>query len=362
MSAAFFSMKRCFLIISLAFFLSSVWAALGFYQQMQTPLGAMHPMFTALKLMTPDNIDQRVIAAINSGNTESLNSYRQEVEQFYLLAAASDFSGSESQYTFSSAGHRLALSVYEPELAQNNVKNRAALPIIIYFHGGGFTSGNIGMINKLAQQLSHKTGSIVITPAYRLAPEHPYPAAFNDSVAALKWVHTQAQKKSQWDNDRIFVAGDSAGGNLAAAVALFSRDNEGPAIAGQILIYPDLYPLEYDFDPQLKALNFQPSAAFLIATAQAYAAQTPSTDDYLSPGKVEDFHDFPATMIITAQFDLFSQEIENYIQQLKQHNISVKHRHYPGLVHGFISMVGLLDEVDDAFSGIDDFIQQYKKP
>ena len=342
--------------VAILLFLALGVAALSLYWQMQTSRGTLHPIFAALKLISTEQANEDFIQALESAEPKALDEYRQKVAQFYRLSGDVTFSGSIEQQQLNLNGHPLGIRVYSPAAAQNQAQRSAKKSVIVYYHGGGWSSGNINMIAKMAKHLANVTNAVVVTPEYRLAPEYPYPAAFNDAYGALQWVTQQARRRG-WDGNRILVAGDSAGGNLAAAVALYSRDHQGPELAGQILIYPDMLPLSHDFDSQLQAIALPPNAAFITATGKVYAGNTDADDPYLSPLAAQHFHRLPPALVITAGFDLLTAESLAYAQKMQNHGVTVETLHYPEVGHGFFSMVAMLDETEAAVQGINTFMQ-----
>jgi acetyl esterase len=218
---------------------------------------------------------------------------------------------------------------YRPEGA-------APLPVVIYFHGGGWVVGNLDSHDTITAELAARTGALVVAVDYRLAPEHPYPAAFHDGRAVLHHV-TDPGKVPGADPTRIVVAGDSAGGNLAAALSLWARDSGGPPLRGQALIYPVL-------DPDLTHPSCRTNAnAPLLTTAgmrwfwQAYLGGALSTDDsYAAPARSRNLTDLPPAFITTADHDPLSDEGHVYARRLREAGVGVEHRAAARLVHGHL--------------------------
>jgi len=178
------------------------------------------------------------------------------------------------------AGRRIPARVYRPKSAG---PGQDPLPVIVYYHGGGFVTGSVEIFDDLARTLGNSTSSIVVSVDYRLAPAHPYPAAVDDAYAALEWVAGNSETLGA-DPARVSVAGDSAGGNLAAVVSLRARDSGGPPIAAQLLYYPGT-DMAGDYESARVfadgyALSREGSSAF----QRAYAGHVDDLrDPYLSP-------------------------------------------------------------------------------
>lgn len=228
--------------------------------------------------------------------------------------------------------------VYRPEHAD-------PLPVVVFFHGGGFIIGGLDSHDRLCRSLSSQSGAIVISVDYRLAPEHPFPAAPEDARTALHWAHENAAELGG-DPDRLMVAGDSAGGNLAASVCLYARDHGGPPISGQLLIYPVI-----DARQDSGSYTEHAEGGFLSATAMAwfwelYAA--PVDDPYGSPIRAEDLAGLPPACVITVECDPLRDEGEAYAARLASAGVPVTTRRYDGMFHGFIGMDHLLPAAKDA--------------
>jgi acetyl esterase len=229
-------------------------------------------------------------------------------------------------------------------------------PAIINFHGGGWVQGNPEQSQWLASRVAARTGAIVISPSYRLAPEHPFPAAIDDAWETVLWVIAHA---ARWgiDPNRIAVMGDSAGGNLAAAVALMARDRGGPNIAAQVLIYPavemyDKYPSELQMpdEPVLTSAN-------MSAFVHLYLADAYGTDDFrASPIRAASHAGVAPAFILTAERDPLLDSGAMYRQALVGAGVPVKYREYAGAVHGFLSIPGAVPVASDALADIVAFV------
>jgi acetyl esterase len=225
--------------------------------------------------------------------------------------------------------------VYWPQ----GVDRSQLLPVIVYFHGGGFVVGSVDIFDSLTRALANATQAVVVSVDYRLAPAHPYPAAFDDCYAATQWVADNIASLGG-DPKKLVVAGDSAGGNLSAVVALKARDRGGPAIAAQIMYYPavDLTDMHYDSKENFMD-GYGLSKAVGKKFEQAYAANvTDFKDPYLSPLYASSVSGLPAALIVTEGFDPLTDAANAYAARLTQSAVSVTTLHYPDMIHGFMSI------------------------
>lgn len=226
----------------------------------------------------------------------------------------------------------LPLRVYRPDLA-------GPLPTLVYFFGGGWTLGSIDTADGISRKLANAVPCQVITVGYRLAPEHPFPTAVHDCHKATQWIAAQPQV----DPARLVVGGDSAGGNLAAAVTLLARDN-GPALAGQLLVYPntlygsDTISMRNGNDPYLFN-NTSVGWYWKHYLADPADGQNPLA----SPLLAESHAKLPPALVITAEYDPLRDEGEYYAEKLHAADVPTTLSRYDGMVHGFFAMSGILD-------------------
>jgi len=217
------------------------------------------------------------------------------------------------------------------------------LPVLAYFFGGGWTLGSIDTSDGICRSLANRAGCMVVTVGYRLAPEFRFPAAVHDCYAAVRWLAANGAEIGA-DPDRIAVGGDSAGGNLAAAVTLLARDRGGPALAGQLLVYPNT---DYRADTASLRDNADPVLFNRTSVAwywQHYLASPSDGDNPLaSPLRADDLHGLPAALVITAEYDPLCDEGELYAKRLAGDGVPVTLTRYDGMIHGFFAMAGALD-------------------
>lgn len=239
---------------------------------------------------------------------------------------------------------RLALRLYRP---QTPVKETP--PLLLYLHGGGFVLGDLDSHDGLCRRLCARSGYAVLAVDYRLAPEHPWPAAHEDAWAALRWAHTHAGELGASSKRGIVVAGDSAGGALAAGLALRSRDENGP-VSAQVLLYPMLdHPdaghasyreLAEGYGLTRDAMDFFITRYF----ARAQDDEAP----YALPLRAVNHADLASALVITAEYDVLRDEGEAYAQALTAAGVPAQLSRYPGMNHGFMSLSGIVRGADDA--------------
>lgn len=231
-----------------------------------------------------------------------------------------------------------------------------ARPAVVNFHGGGWVQGAPEQSAWLASRVAAGTGAVVISPSYRLAPEHPFPAAVDDTWEALLWIADHADRLGV-DVDRLAVMGDSAGGNLAAVAAQRSRDEGGPALTTQVLIYPavEMYDkfaseLRMPNEPVLSSANM--SAFAHLYMGEAYGDPSPLA----SPLRAESFADLAGAFILTADHDPLLDNGVRYRDALQRAGVPVRYREYPSAIHGFLSLPGVVPVAREAAADIVDHV------
>jgi len=228
------------------------------------------------------------------------------------------------------------LRIYQPA-----VDHPGPVPGIVYFHGGGWVLGDLETHDTLCRQLANHAGAVVVAVAYRLAPEHPFPAAFDDAFAAVRYVADQAVGLGI-DPARVAVAGDSAGGNLAAAVALQSRDAGEPRIAFQCLLYPVLDSGCDTASYREFADGFGLTRAKMQFFWKSYRGGHDGCDPLLSPLRADVLGALPPALIVTAGYDVLRDEGEAYAGRLAASAVPVELMRVEGVIHGFIHYAGAI--------------------
>ena len=223
-------------------------------------------------------------------------------------------------------------------------------PIVVFFHGGGWVVGNLEAADSICRTLANQVGCIVVSVDYRLAPEHKFPAAVEDAYTATEWVAKNAAS-FQGDPERIAVGGDSAGGNLAAVVALMSRDRNFPSLVYQLLFYPAT---QYGFDTDSHRQNgkdYLLTIELLVWFWHHYlSSAADGQNPHASPLLADNLSNLPPALIITAEYDPLRDEAEAYGNRLQDAGVSVKMTRYDGTIHGFVGMANVLDQGQEALA------------
>jgi acetyl esterase len=237
----------------------------------------------------------------------------------------------------------LAVRIYTPDAP-------APRPVVAFFHGGGFVICSVDTHDGLARRLANAIGAVVVSVEYRLAPECRFPGPAEDCYAATVWAHEHAVELGG-DPARLIVAGDSAGGNLAAVVTHMARDLGAPPIACQALIYPVI-------DAACDAPSYTENAEgyFLTASGMRWfwahylGPDGDGAHPHASPIRADDHSGLPPAVVITAEYDPLRDEGEAYAEALRAAGARVTMRRYDGMIHGFVSMPMLFPEADDALA------------
>ncbi|MBN1532702.1 MAG: alpha/beta hydrolase [Spirochaetes bacterium] len=244
--------------------------------------------------------------------------------------------------TAQDGGLSVPVRVYWPEQGET-------LPVVVFYHGGGWVQGSRNSHDPLCRILAKKSGAIVVSVDYRLAPENPFPAAADDAYAALRWV-SEKGRELKADTDRIAVAGDSAGGNLAAVVCLMARDKKGPAVAFQALIYPGVNSASLDTESYRNfAEGFMLRKADVERFIRLYLPNVKDrSNPYASPLLAKSHANLPPALVITAGFDPLRDEGEAYAKRLRDAGVPARAVRYPGMIHAFVSADRLIPQAGKA--------------
>jgi acetyl esterase len=234
--------------------------------------------------------------------------------------------------------------IYTPKTAR---RKSGLAPCLVFFHGGGWVIGNLETHDVVCRKLADEGELIVISVDYRLAPEHQFPAAVDDAITATKWIAANAIKLDI-DPSRLMVGGDSAGGNLAAVVALAARDGNGPEIAGQVLIYPAT-----DFSRKHPSHREVETSILLTHSVigwfmNNYMGSADINDWRASPARAKTLAGLPPAYVLTAGADPLRDEGDEYAKRLKEAGVDVTYRHFGGQFHGFFTMGKLLQQANVA--------------
>jgi acetyl esterase len=247
-------------------------------------------------------------------------------------------------------GGQIGVRLYFPDAP-------APHPIVMFIHGGGWALGSIALSDTLCRALCRSSGMLVASVGYRLAPEHPFPQGLDDVYTVLTWLHANASAFDA-DPDLLAVCGDSAGGNLSAAVALMTRDLGGPTLALQVLIYPAL-------DPTLSEPSFERLAdgyGLTRSDMQLFwelylRGPKDSENPYASPLKAQALHGVAPAIILTAEFDPLVDEGELYGERLRAAGVEARTIRYDGMIHGFMNYLGRIDMAKTAVAECGDALK-----
>ncbi|GGE06448.1 putative lipase/esterase [Marinithermofilum abyssi] len=253
--------------------------------------------------------------------------------------------------TLSGPGGSLPVRIYHPF-------GTPPFPALLYLHGGGWVFGGVDTSDAICRFLSHYGQCVVVSVDYRRAPEHPFPAALEDAYFTLGWV-SQNEELLEIDSTRLGVAGDSAGGNLAAGVTLLARERGGPSLTCQALFYPVT---RYGFDTE----SYRRFGTGYYLTKEEmqwfWNHYLPNPGDPVpslaSPLDAERLHDLPPAILITAEYDPLRDEGEAYARRLKAEGVPVQWKRYPGMVHSFLNMSGLVEQSRQALEEIGQQLHQ----
>jgi len=239
----------------------------------------------------------------------------------------------------------VAVRIYTPE-------GVAPRPALIYFHGGGWVVCDLDTHDVVCRAIARRSGAVVIAVDYRLAPEHKFPAAVDDCYLATRWVAGHTHELGI-DPARIAVGGDSAGGNLAAVMALRSRDEPGLPIALQVMVYPvtDLSSFDTPSYKEFAEGYFLTTSEMVWFRDHYLARPEDACNIQASPLLARDLRGLPPALVITAEFDPLRDEGEAYARRLKEAGVRVQCTRYGGMVHPFFSLVG---GVKQALEAIDE--------
>lgn len=251
---------------------------------------------------------------------------------------------------------QIEVRIYTPEIGSNDPPDD--WPALIYFHGGGWVMGTLDAYDGLCQDLAGTAGCKVLSVDYRMAPEYPYPIPFLDALAATFWIEEHADELNL-DRQRIAIGGDSAGGNLATAVALKVRESETLKLFYQLLVYPVT---NYYFDTE----SYQKYATNYFLTRRAMEwfwdqylpDESAGREIYASPLRCKNLTGLPTALVITAGYDPLYSEVIQYIEQMENSGIDVEHINFEDMIHGFFRRSDIFDRAFEAVQMAGTHLQQ----
>ena len=296
----------------------------------------------------------RPVEEVGPGDFPQLRAKRQALQASRLGRMAfgtADRQAAIEDRVVSLDGTDIRLRIYRPH------SGAKSLPVVINFHGGGWVQGNPEQSEWAMSRIAVGVEAVVVSVAYRLAPEHLFPAAVNDCWAATVWIHEHAAELGG-DPDRLAVMGDSAGGNLAAVTALKARDAGSPILRAQILVYPgtemyDIWPSELRNAeaPVLTSRNMH-------AYARIYLGDDYGTEDFrASPIRAQSHRGVAPALIQTAEFDPLLDNGARYADKLRADGVDVSYTEYVGAIHGYLSLPGA---VPVATKALDEIVETLK--
>ncbi|MGW1737390.1 alpha/beta hydrolase [Nocardia sp. NPDC001965] len=288
-----------------------------------TPTSGLHPQVQTYL----DRISRAGFAELHTFTpAQAREALRRQIP---MLAEPESVAAVEDQ-VIALAGHQVPIRIYTPAGA-------APMPVVLFFHGGGFVLGDLDTHDGLCRSLANGAAAIVVSVDYPRAPEHKFPAAPEVCFAATRWAAANADSFGA-DATRIAVAGDSAGGNLAAVVTHMARDLDGPALAFQLLIYPDT-----DFRrTNVSIREFAGKYGNITRAGQHWfmdnylTSEGEKLDPRVSPLLATDHSGLPPALVITAEYDALRDEGEEYAAALAHAGVPVEVRRYPGMIHEFL--------------------------
>ncbi|WP_212391441.1 alpha/beta hydrolase [Sporosarcina beigongshangi] len=234
-------------------------------------------------------------------------------------------------------------------------------PVLLFFHGGAFFSGSLESHDEVIRPICMESGYKVVSVGFRLAPEHPFPAALNDCYNVTKWV-TEHKGELQWDGRNLALAGDSSGGNLVAAVSLMAREKKEFTLTKQVLLYPSL---DLDFSKFRYPSLTENGTGYFVESAQLaklngfYLRGNVDTDHPLvSPIREDRLENLPTAFVLTAEYDPFRDEGELFAENLSKCGVHVETKRYEGITHGFLGKFTHLDEYKDVYKRIGNFLKK----
>jgi acetyl esterase len=295
-------------------------------------------------------VDPQIQALLDQGtgvpatHTLPLDVARAQYEaRIALMAPAGDIASAREQ-TIDGPGGPLRIRIYTP-------RGTGPFPLLVFFHGSGFVLCSLDTHDGMCRNLCAGSECVVASVDYRLAPEHKFPAGIDDCLHATRWAAAHAAELGA-DPRRIAVAGDSAGGNIAAVTALRVRDEGGPALCGQLLLYPVTdYHTPGTPSYQENAEGYGLTRDTMKWFWDHYLSNpTEGADPHASPLRAPDLSDLPPALLVTAEYDPLRDEGEFYAEKLRANGVPTALTRYDGVNHGFMFWVGVVDKAGAAMN------------
>jgi len=244
-------------------------------------------------------------------------------------------------------GHGIPLRVYTPTGSEGR-------PAILFMHGGGWVFGDLDTFDAFSRSMAARSRMVLVSVDYRLAPEHPFPAGLNDSAEALEWLRANATGLG-CDPGRVVLMGTSSGGNLAAALAASAARDPRQDIVQQVLIYPAL-----DSTMSTDSIELNSSGYYLTSRQMDWFwrqyAPEPATrsNPLVSPTHSESLEGLPAAIVVTAEYDPLRDEGRDYAERLATDGVPVRHLEFPGQIHGFMGLIGIVAAAEEGIERVAD--------
>ena len=301
-----------------------------------------------LRLVQADEIDPQAKAALDS-RPFSLPHSRLGLKLLRPVARLASKYGNRSP---PAVGSVTDLTIPGPDGDLRARRYRPAtegtVPTVVFFHGGGYVFGGLETHDVLCRRLTRESGCAVLSVAYRLAPEHPFPAAVEDCYAATRWAAGNPDRLG--GADRLAVAGDSAGGALAAVVALMAAERDGPELAHQALLYPATGVEESQESVQQNAGIVLDESDLRFFDECYYGSEIHRRNPYADPARAADLSGVAPATVVTAGFDPLRDGGKGYAEQLLADGVDVRYENYPAQVHGFATMA--IDAAEAVAAGV----------
>jgi acetyl esterase len=298
-----------------------------------------HPEVQAL-------LEEREARGIPPVHALSVDGAREHLESLYEPPDDPEPVGAVREYTIPGPDEDIPIRIYTPD-------GDGPFPVLVYFHGGGWVIGTLDTHDATCRALTNAADCVIVSVGYRRAPEHPFPAAVEDCYAATRWV-AENLDVVQGNSDSLAVGGDSAGGTLAAAVTQAIRDYGGPELAHQLLVYP---PTNHSFSTGSYTQNAE-GYALTRADMEWFwdhylEGRFDGQHPYASPLQARSVAGLPSATVVTCGFDPLRDEGITYADRLAEAGVSVTHRNYDEMVHGFLNLL-VEPELQPARDGIAD--------